>query len=39
MGRTELEAFTASIARAAEAVEAVIAGGLERAMNLYNQRG
>jgi peptidyl-tRNA hydrolase, PTH1 family len=39
MGRTELEAFTASIARAAEAVEAVIASGLERAMNLYNQRG
>ena len=38
MGRTELEAFTASIARAAEAVEAVITGGLERAMNLYNQK-
>ena len=38
MGRTELEAFKASIARAAEAVEAVIASGLERAMNLYNQR-
>jgi PTH1 family peptidyl-tRNA hydrolase len=39
MGRTELEAFKASIAKAAEAVEAVIASGLERAMNLYNQRG
>lgn len=39
MGRTELEASKASIARAAEAVEAVIASGLERAMNLYNQRG
>ena len=38
MGRMELEAFKASIARAAEAVEAVIASGLERAMNLYNQR-
>jgi PTH1 family peptidyl-tRNA hydrolase len=38
MGRTELDAFQASIARAAEAVEAVIADGLERAMNLYNQR-
>jgi len=38
MGRAELEAFKASIARAAEAVEAVIEGGLERAMNLYNQR-
>jgi PTH1 family peptidyl-tRNA hydrolase len=38
MGRAELEAYQASIERAAEAVEAVIAGGLERAMNLYNQR-
>jgi len=38
MGRTELEAFKASITRAAEAVEAVITNGLERAMNLYNQR-
>ena len=37
MGRRELEAFTASIERAAEAVEAVITSGLERAMNLYNQ--
>jgi peptidyl-tRNA hydrolase len=38
MGRTELEAFKASIARAAEAVEAVVTNGLERAMNQYNQR-
>ena len=38
MGRAELEAFKASIERAAEAVEAVITSGLERAMNLYNQR-
>ena len=38
MGRAELEAFKASIARAAEAVEAVIESGLERAMNLYNQK-
>ncbi len=38
MGRTELEAFEASIARAVEAVETVITSGLERAMNLYNQR-
>lgn len=38
LGRAELEAFKASIARAAEAVEAVITSGLERAMNLYNQR-
>jgi PTH1 family peptidyl-tRNA hydrolase len=38
MGRAELEAFNVSIARAAEAVEAVITSGLERAMNLYNQR-
>lgn len=38
MGRAELEAFKASITRAAEAVEAVITGGLERAMNQYNQR-
>ncbi len=38
MNRTELEAFKASIERAAEAVETVITGGLERAMNLYNQR-
>jgi PTH1 family peptidyl-tRNA hydrolase len=38
MGRAELEAFKASIERAAEAVEAVITGGLERAMNQYNQR-
>jgi PTH1 family peptidyl-tRNA hydrolase len=38
MDRGELEAFKASIERAAEAVETVIANGLERAMNLYNQR-
>ncbi|MGH7915201.1 MAG: aminoacyl-tRNA hydrolase [Candidatus Binataceae bacterium] len=38
MGRAELEAFEASIARAAEAVESVITSGLERAMNLHNQR-
>jgi PTH1 family peptidyl-tRNA hydrolase len=38
MGRAELEAFKASIARAADAVEAAITSGLERAMNLYNQR-
>jgi PTH1 family peptidyl-tRNA hydrolase len=38
MGRAELEAFKASIERAAEAVETVIASGLERAMNQYNQR-
>ena len=38
MGRAELEAFKASIERAAEAVEAAITDGLERAMNLYNQR-
>ncbi len=38
LGRAELEAFRASISRAAEAVEAVITSGLERAMNLYNQR-
>ena len=30
--------FAATIARAAEAVEAVITGGLERAMNVFNQR-
>ena len=39
MGRAELEAFRASIERAAEAVEAVITNGLEPAMNLYNQTG
>jgi PTH1 family peptidyl-tRNA hydrolase len=38
LGRAELEAFKASIARAAEAVETVITDDLERAMNLYNQR-
>jgi PTH1 family peptidyl-tRNA hydrolase len=38
LGRAELGAFKASIARAAEAVETVITGDLERAMNLYNQR-
>jgi peptidyl-tRNA hydrolase, PTH1 family len=38
MNRAELEAFNALIERAAEAIEAVIASGLERAMNLYNQR-
>jgi PTH1 family peptidyl-tRNA hydrolase len=38
MDRGELEAFKASIERAAEAVETLIANGLERAMNLYNQR-
>ncbi len=38
MNRAELEAFKASIERAAEAIEAVISSGLERAMNLYNQR-
>jgi PTH1 family peptidyl-tRNA hydrolase len=38
LGRAELEAFKASIVRAAEAVETVITGDLERAMNLYNQR-
>jgi PTH1 family peptidyl-tRNA hydrolase len=38
MGRAELEAFKASIERAAEAVETVITGGLARAMNLHNQR-
>lgn len=38
LSRADLEAFKASIARAAEAVEAVIISGLERAMNLYNQR-
>jgi peptidyl-tRNA hydrolase, PTH1 family len=38
MGRAELESFKASIERAAAAVEAVIASGLERAMNQYNQR-
>jgi PTH1 family peptidyl-tRNA hydrolase len=32
------EEYTALIARAAEAVEAVISTGLERAMNVYNQR-
>ena len=39
LGRAELETFKAAIARAAEAVEAVITAGLERAMNVYNQRG
>jgi hypothetical protein len=38
MGRAELEAFKASIERAAEAVETMIVSGLERAMSLYNQR-
>lgn len=38
LSRADLEAFKASIARAAEAVEGVIISGLERAMNLYNQR-
>ena len=38
MSREELDAFEASIERAAEAVSAVITEGLERAMNLYNQR-
>jgi hypothetical protein len=38
MGRAEIEAFRASIERAAEAVEAVITSGLEPAMNLYNQK-
>ena len=36
--RAELEAFTSSITRAANAVEAVIATGLERAMSVFNQR-
>ncbi len=38
MSREELDAFEASIERAADAVAAVITDGLERAMNLYNQR-
>jgi peptidyl-tRNA hydrolase, PTH1 family len=38
MSRAELQEFEASVARAAEAVEAVITSGLERAMNQYNQR-
>jgi PTH1 family peptidyl-tRNA hydrolase len=38
MNREELDAFEASIERAAQAVCAVITEGLERAMNLYNQR-
>jgi peptidyl-tRNA hydrolase, PTH1 family len=38
LSRAELEAFTFSIKRAAEAVEAVIATGLESAMSVYNQR-
>ena len=38
MNREELDAFEASIERAAQAVSAVISDGLERAMNLYNQR-
>jgi peptidyl-tRNA hydrolase, PTH1 family len=38
MGRAEIEAFRASIERATEAVETMISDGLERAMNLYNQR-
>jgi peptidyl-tRNA hydrolase, PTH1 family len=38
LNRSELEAFSASIARAANAVEAVVATGLERAMGVYNQR-
>lgn len=33
------EEFAAIIARAAQAVEAVIEDGLERAMNVFNQRG
>ncbi len=32
------EEYAALIARAAEAVEAIVANGLERAMNVYNQR-
>ena len=38
LSRAELQAFQTSIERAAEAVEAVITVGLERAANLYNQR-
>jgi PTH1 family peptidyl-tRNA hydrolase len=38
MSRAELEAFEASISRAADAVEAVIKGGLKHAMSQYNQR-
>ena len=38
MSRAELQAFEASVSRAAEAVEAVINSGLERAMNQFNQR-
>ncbi len=34
----EMEAFQAVATRAAQAVETIIADGLERAMNLYNQR-
>jgi peptidyl-tRNA hydrolase, PTH1 family len=39
MSRAEREAFKDSIERAVAAIETVIANGLERAMNLYNQRG
>ncbi|MHB8384758.1 MAG: aminoacyl-tRNA hydrolase [Candidatus Binataceae bacterium] len=38
MRAAELEAFAPAIARAADAAEAIIADGLERAMGRYNQR-
>jgi PTH1 family peptidyl-tRNA hydrolase len=38
MSPREIEEFEAAIARAREAVEAIIHEGLERAMNRYNQR-
>jgi peptidyl-tRNA hydrolase, PTH1 family len=38
MNSAELEAFEQVIERAAEAVEAIVAESLERAMNRYNQR-
>jgi PTH1 family peptidyl-tRNA hydrolase len=38
MRAAELEAFAPALARAAEAVEAIVGEGLERAMGKYNQR-
>ena len=38
MRAAELEGFATALARAAEAVEAIIGEGLERAMGKYNQR-
>ena len=39
LGRRQLEDQKNAAARAADAVEATITSGLERAMNIYNQRG